>query len=153
MPAPSWRTTTIQTRASGAAVVNVTQAIDLLAGTTGGTVINNSGIIEGDVLFNAGGGGNIAECRQYRRGFRRYQRQRQRHHHHGPGHRRHQHALRLCLGVRPYRRIRDGRRRPSPKSALLNFGSGTGNELHVGGFGYVNDVIDAAPGGAGRPGR
>ncbi|HEY5084784.1 MAG TPA: autotransporter outer membrane beta-barrel domain-containing protein, partial [Rhizomicrobium sp.] len=36
---------------------------------------------------------------------------------------------------------------PITEVGLLDFGSGTGNQLHVGGFGYVNDVIEAAPGG------
>src|ERR1700720_833675 len=50
--------TTLQTPGANATVINNTQAINLLAGTTGGTVVNNSGIIVGDVLFNSGGGGN-----------------------------------------------------------------------------------------------
>ena len=36
---------------------------------------------------------------------------------------------------------------PVTEVGLLDFGSGTGNQLHVGGFGYVNGVIEAAPGG------
>ena len=51
-------TTTLQTPGANATVINSTQAINLLAGTTGHTVINNSGAIVGDVLFNSGGGNN-----------------------------------------------------------------------------------------------
>ena len=58
MAAPILATTTLQTPGANALVVNSAQAINLLAGTTGSTVINNSGTIEGDVLFNSGGGGN-----------------------------------------------------------------------------------------------
>ncbi len=36
---------------------------------------------------------------------------------------------------------------PITEIGLLNFGSGIGNLLHVGGFGYVNSVIVSAPGG------
>ena len=36
---------------------------------------------------------------------------------------------------------------PITETNLINFGSGIGNLLHVGGFGYVNSVIVSAPGG------
>ena len=36
---------------------------------------------------------------------------------------------------------------PISETNLINFGSGTGNVLHVGGFGYVNSVIASGPGG------
>ena len=41
-----------------AVVCTITHAIDLLAGTSGGTTINNSGAIQGDIYFNSGGNGN-----------------------------------------------------------------------------------------------
>ena len=58
MPASILAVTTLQTPGANATVVNSAQAINLLAGTAGHTIINNSGTIEGDVLFNSGGGGN-----------------------------------------------------------------------------------------------
>ena len=36
---------------------------------------------------------------------------------------------------------------PATTTSIINFGSGTGNELNVGSFGYVNSIIYAAPGG------
>ena len=50
--------TSLQTPGANATVINITQAVNLLAGTSGHTMINNSGIIVGDVLYNSGGGGN-----------------------------------------------------------------------------------------------
>ena len=37
---------------ANAVVLSGTQAINLLSGTVGGAAINNSGAIQGDILFN-----------------------------------------------------------------------------------------------------
>lgn len=138
--------TVIQTAQSGAAVVNNTQAINLLTGTTGGTVINNSGIIEGDVLFNSGGGGNVLNVGNTGAGF-------------GDTSGTANTTITTVQGtavtntpfayatVSGHIDANVSGAPPVTEVGLLDFGSGTGNELHVGGFGYVNDVIEAAPGG------
>ena len=42
---------------------------------------------------------------------------------------------------------------PITETNLLSFGSGAGNLLHVGGFGYVNSVIASGSWRRGRPCR
>jgi hypothetical protein len=138
--------TTTQTPQGGAFVVNNSQAINLLAGTTGNTVINNSGIIEGDVLFNSGGGGNMLNVGNTGTGFTDTSG-----------------TANATVGILQGTAVTntpfafatvsghiDGNVSGGPpitEVGLLDFGSGTGNQLHVGGFGYVNDVIESAPGG------
>ena len=140
--------TTLQTPGANATVVNITQAINLLAGTSGNTMINNSGTIVGDVLFNSGGGGNtlnvgnvgVATSPNDSSG----------------------NANTMITAVQgtavantPFNYATVSGRidsqvsgaPPQTETNLINFGSGTDNLLHVGGFGYVNSVIAAAPGG------
>ncbi|MGH6828082.1 MAG: autotransporter domain-containing protein [Rhizomicrobium sp.] len=138
--------TTVQTAQANAVVVNTSQAINLLAGTSGGTTINNSGIIEGDVLFNSGGGGNALNVGNSGAGP-------------GDASGNADSAITTVQGTAvansPFAyatvsghidsSVSGGP--PVTELGLLDFGSGTGNTLHVGGFGYVNDVIEAAPGG------
>ena len=139
-------TTVIQTAQSGAAVVNVTQAINLLAGTTGNAVINNSGVIEGDVLFNAGGGGNILNVGNTGANFTDTS---------GTANASITTVQGTAVTNTPFAYASVSGHidasvtgaPPVTEVGLLDFGSGTGNELHVGGFGYINDVIEAAPGG------
>jgi hypothetical protein len=139
--------TTIQTAQSNAFTVNNSQAINLIAGTTGDAVINNSGIIEGDVLFNSGGGGNVLNVGNTGAGFTDAS---------GDANA----TITTVQGGTAvtntpfsYATVSghiDGNVSGAPpvtEVGLLDFGSGTGNQLHVGGFGYVNDVIEAAPGG------
>jgi hypothetical protein len=139
--------TTIQTAQSNAFTVNNSQAINLIAGTTGNTVINNSGVIEGDVLFNSGGGGNVLNVGNTGAGFTDAS---------GDANA----TVAIVQGGTPVTDTPfsfasvsghiDGAVSGAPpitEVGLLDFGSGTGNQLHVGGFGYVNDVIEAAPGG------
>jgi hypothetical protein len=139
--------TTIQTAQSNAFTVNNSQAINLIAGTTGNTVINNSGVIEGDVLFNSGGGGNVLNVGNTGTGF-------------GDASGNANTTITAVQGGTAvtntpfsYASVSghiDGNVSGAPpitEVGLLDFGSGTGNQLHVGGFGYVNDVIEAAPGG------
>jgi hypothetical protein len=139
--------TTIQTAQSNAFTVNNSQAINLIGGTTGNTVINNSGVIEGDVLFNSGGGGNVLNVGNTGAGFTDVS---------GDANA----TVAIVQGGTAvtntpfsYASVSghiDGNVSGAPpitEVGLLDFGSGTGNQLHVGGFGYVNDVIEAAPGG------
>jgi len=139
--------TTIQTAQSNAFTVNNSQAINLIAGTAGNTVINNSGVIEGDVLFNSGGGGNVLNVGNTGAGFTDTS---------GDANA----TIAIVQGGTAVTNTPfsfasvsghiDGNVSGAPpitEVGLLDFGSGTGNQLHVGGFGYVNDVIEAAPGG------
>lgn len=139
--------TTVQTAQANAFTVNTTQAINLIAGTTGNTVINNSGVIEGDVLFNSGGGGNVLNVGNTGTGF-------------GDTSGNANATLTTVQGgtavtntpfayasVSGHIDASVSGGPPFTEVGLINFGSGTGNKLHVGGFGYVNDVIEAAPGG------
>jgi len=138
--------TTVQTAQSNAFTVNSTQAINLIAGTAGGTVINNSGVIEGDMLFNSGGGNNVLNVGNTGTGF-------------GDTSGNANATVAIVQGAAvtntpfAYASVSghiDGAVSGAPpitEVGLLDFGSGTGNQLHVGGFGYVNDVIAAAPGG------
>ncbi|HEX4105741.1 MAG TPA: autotransporter outer membrane beta-barrel domain-containing protein [Rhizomicrobium sp.] len=139
--------TTIQTAQSNAATVNISQAINLIGGTTGNTVINDSGVIEGDVLFNSGGGNNVLNVGNTGSGFTDASGD----------------ANATITTVQGGTAVTntpfayaivsghiDGNVSGAPpitEVGLLDFGSGTGNQLHVGGFGYVNDVIESAPGG------
>lgn len=139
--------TTIQTAQANAFTVNTSQAINLIAGTTGNTVINNSGVIEGDVLYNSGGGGNVLNVGNTGTGFTDTS----------------GNANATLTTVQGGTAITNtpfayasvsghidatvSGGPPITEVGLIDFGSGTGNQLHVGGFGYVNDVIEAAPGG------
>ena len=49
---------TVQTPGAGAVMGTSSHAIDMLANTLGGIIVNNSGIIEGDVYFGAAGNGD-----------------------------------------------------------------------------------------------
>ena len=144
--------TTVLTPSAAAApyIINVTRAIDLSGGNTGGTTINNSALIEGDVLFNSGGGnnrlyvGNVGDTTGTGLGDNT-----------GNANA----AITLVNGgaftntPNLYATVA-GRITSNPSGLhpvadvnLIDFGSGIGNKLDVGGFGYVNSVIKAAPGG------
>ncbi len=144
--------TTVLTPSAAAApyVINVTRAIDLSGGNTGGTTINNSALIEGDVLFNSGGGnnklyvGNVGNTTGTGLGDNT-----------GNANA----AITLVNGSaftntpNLFATVA-GRITSNPSGLhpvadvnLIDFGSGIGNKLDVGGFGYVNSVIKAAPGG------
>ena len=141
-------TTTLQTPGANATVVNSTQAINLLAGTTGHTVINNSGAIVGDVLFNSGGGnntlniGNVGDVTNPNDTT-------------GNANSMITAVQGTAVSNTPFSyatltgridsSVAGGP--PISETNLLSFGSGVGNLLHVGGFGYVNSVIVAAAGG------
>jgi hypothetical protein len=117
--------------ASGVFPINIQRAIDLQAGTTGGGTINNSGSILGDVLFNAVGNGNMLNVGNTGAGG----------------------TANTVTGVANtssnYAVVAEGilaqnsGAAPLTQTGLIDFGTGTGNVLHVGGFGYVNAVINS----------
>ena len=140
--------TTLQTPGANATVVNTQQAINLLAGTLGHTTINNSGIIEGDVLFNSGGGGNTLNVGNVGDVTNPND---------ATGNA--NSAITAIQGTAvantPFNYATVTGRidtnisgaPPISETNIISFGSGTGNLLHVGGFGYVNSMIASAPGG------
>jgi Autotransporter beta-domain len=140
--------TTTQTPGANAVVVNSTQAVNLLAGTAGQTTINNSGAIVGDVLFNSGGGGNVLNVGNVGNVTNPND---------TSGDANSEIALIQGTPVAntPFAYASVTGRVDSTVSAappvtetnLISFGSGIGNLLHVGGFGYVNSIISSAPGG------
>lgn len=140
--------TTVQTPEANAAVINTTEAINLLAGTAGQTTINNSGAIVGDVLFNSGGGGNVLNVGNVGDVTNPND---------ATGN-----ANSLITTIQgtavsntPYAYATVtghvdstvSGKPPITETNVINFGSGVGNLLHVGGFGYVNSIIVSAPGG------
>ena len=140
--------TTVQTPGANATVVNTQQAINLLAGTLGHTTINNSGVIEGDVLFNSGGGGNTLNVGNVGDVTNPND---------ATGNA--NSAITAIQGAAvantPFNYATVTGRidtnisgaPPISETNIISFGSGTGNLLHVGGFGYVNSIIASAPGG------
>ena len=123
--------------AAGASTINTQRAVDLSASTTGGIVINNSGKILGDVLFGAAGNGDTLNVGNVG-------------------------GTTTAPSANPATGIVDSpanyavlaqsiisqnaNSAPITNAALLDFGSGTGQTLHVGGYGYVNAVITAGVG-------
>ena len=126
--------TTELTPSSGTSVVRVQRAVDLQASTVGGATINNSGVILGDVLFSSAGNGNtlnignIGALGTANPGT-------------GVVNTPSNYAV---VGEAFSSRPSTGA--PTVRATLLNFGSGTGHRLHVGGFGYINADIRAGVG-------
>ncbi|MDB5734270.1 MAG: hypothetical protein JWN16_907 [Alphaproteobacteria bacterium] len=125
---------TVLTPQSGATALSVQRAIDLQASTTGGTVINNSGNILGDVLFGTAGNNNVLNVGNIGASG----------------------SANAVTGVAntpsSYAVLAEtvlnqtSGLPPLTDAAILDFGSGTGNVLHVGGYGYVNAVINSGVG-------
>ncbi len=138
---------TAQNPASGAVVSNTAKSIDLSAGTNGRTTINNSGKIQGDLFFNAGGNGNQLNVGNTGVGFND---------HTGnanttittanggtavtntPGN----YATVSGVVTSSVSGLA-----PTADPTLISFGAGVGNQLHVGSYGYVNAAILSTPGG------
>jgi hypothetical protein len=120
---------TILSPATGAVTSSLTNAIDLSTGTGGGVTVNNSGTILGSLLLSSAGNGNVLNVGNTGAAGTA-----------NPatglvntnvnyaivG----QQLLDNTLGLSPI---------TSPTA--IAFGSGSGHQLHVGGFGYVNAVI------------
>jgi hypothetical protein len=123
-------------------------AVNLLAGSAGNTVINNSGLIEGDVYFNSGGGsntlnvGNVGDVTNPNDTS-------------GNANTAITAVQGTAVANTPFNYATVTGRITSTISGappindanIINFGSGTGNLLHVGGFGYVNSIIVSSAGG------
>ena len=138
--------TTQQNPAAGSVVSNTTHAIDLSAGSTGGTAINNSGRIQGDISFNAGGGSNQLNVGNSGASL-------------GDTSGGANSGVTAAQGTAVTNSSTNFATvsglvissssgfAPTTNPNLINFGSGTGNQLHVGGYGYVNSVILGTTGG------
>ncbi|HEX4027465.1 MAG TPA: autotransporter outer membrane beta-barrel domain-containing protein [Rhizomicrobium sp.] len=121
---------------TGAVVSSIETAIDLSANTTGGLTVNNSGRILGNILFGSAGNGDTLNVGNTAGG--------------GTG-------ANTATGVvntpSIYAIVAQNivsdtvGLAPLTESTTISFGSGTGNLLHVGGYGYVNAVITSAAGG------
>ena len=124
---------TEMTPSAGTSVVSIQRAIDLTASTTGGTTINNSGVILGDLLFGSAGNNNVlnvgntgaagtANATGVVNTPSNYA------------------IIGASLISRPTTGV------PSANATLLDFGSGTGHQLNIGGFGYLNADIRSGVG-------
>lgn len=125
---------TTLTPATGTVVSNIQRAVDLSASTVGGATINNSGVMLGDVLFSSAGNGNVLNVGNIGalgtanpatgvvNSPSNYA------------------TVGLAFTSQPISGA------PTAKAALLNFGSGTGHRLHVGGYSYVNADIRSGVG-------
>jgi hypothetical protein len=138
--------TTVLNPAPNAVVSSSAHAIDLLAGTSGASIINNSGTISGDVYFNAGGNNNTLNVGNTGVGA-------------GDKTGNADVAITAVQGAAvtntPFNYAvvselilsNSAGFAPTTDPNILSFGSGNGNLLHVGGYGYVNSVILSAVGG------
>ncbi len=124
---------TEMTPSAGTSVVSIQRAIDLTASTTGGATINNSGVILGDLLFGSAGNNNVlnvgntgasgtANATGVVNTPSNYA------------------IIGASLISRPSTGV------PSANATLLDFGSGTGHQLNVGGYGYLNADIRSGVG-------
>jgi hypothetical protein len=119
---------------TGAVTSSITNAIDLSAGTTGGVTINNSGRILGNIFMGAAGNGNILNVGNTG-----------------------DNGTSANPNIKPnvvntpsnYAIVAESIIDATPgfapltNAGLIDFGSGTGHSLHVGGFGYVKAVINS----------
>src|SRR5262249_17757452 len=116
---------------TGAVTSVITDAIDLSAGKAGGVTVNNSGRILGNVLMGAAGNGNKLFVGNIGASGSA-----------NP-------ATNLITTPSVYAVVAENITNdtvglpPLTTPALIDFGSGNGHELHVGGFGYVNAVINS----------
>jgi hypothetical protein len=120
---------------TGAVVSSIETAIDLSATTTGGLTINNSGRILGNVFFGSAGNGDILNV----------------------GNTGNSGTTANATGVvntpSIYAIVAQNivsdtvGLAPVTQATTISFGSGTNNQLNVGGYGYVNAVITSAAGG------
>ncbi len=116
---------------TGAVVSSITNAIDLSASTAGGITVNNSGRILGNIFLGSGNGntvnvGNIGSGGTTANG-----------------------ATNLLNTANSYSVVagaivtNSAGFAPITNAGVIDFGSGANHVLHVGGFGYVNAVINA----------
>jgi hypothetical protein len=125
---------TILTPATGAVTSSIANAIDLSAGTTGGVTINNSGRILGNIYLGAAGNNNTLNVGNTGNG----------------GTTANPSVLPSVVNTPSNYAIVAASITsstvglpPLTQPAVVDFGSGTFQTLHVGGFGYVNAVINS----------
>ncbi|HKX64122.1 MAG TPA: autotransporter domain-containing protein, partial [Rhizomicrobium sp.] len=117
---------------TGAVTSSITTAIDLATGTTGGVTVNNSGRILGNVLMGSAGNGNTLNVGNT-----------------GSGGTTANPATGIVNSAASYAIVAQSITSdtvglaPLTLPTLIDFGSGTGHRLEVGGFGYVNAVISS----------
>ncbi len=113
---------------------SISNAINLAAGTTGGVTINNSGRILGHIFMGAQGNGNTLNVGNTGAGGAANPET-------GLGNTTAQYAI---VG----QSIIDDTVGLAPLTVptLIDFGAGTGHSLHIGGYGYVNAVINSGAG-------
>ncbi|HKU65707.1 MAG TPA: autotransporter domain-containing protein, partial [Rhizomicrobium sp.] len=117
---------------TGAVTSSITTAIDLAAGTTGGVTVNNSGRILGNVLMGSAGNGNTLNVGNT-----------------GSGGTTANPDTGIVNSPTNYAIVAQSVTSdtaglaPLTLPTLIDFGSGTGHRLEVGGFGYVNAVINS----------
>ena len=119
---------------TGAVTSSITDAIDLSAGTTGGITINNSGRILGNVLLGAAGNGNTLNVGNVGAGGTA-----------NPATGLVNTPSNYAVVAESITSITSGQA-PFTTPDVIDFGSGNGHTLHVGGFGYVNAVINSGAG-------
>ncbi len=119
----------------GAVTSSTNNAINLVAGTTGGVTINNSGRILGHVFMGAQGNNNTLNVGNTGAGGTANPET-------GLSNINANYAI-------VAQSITDDTVGLAPLSipTLIDFGAGTGHKLNIGGFGYVNAVINSAVGG------
>ena len=122
---------------NGAVAGSVADAIYLSAGNTGGVTINNGGRILGNVRLHASGNGDILNVGNT-----------------GAGGAVNPSIISAMPGTAPNTATNyaivagsivaeTAGFSPLTTPALIDFGAGTGHQLHVGGYGYVNAVISS----------
>ncbi len=121
---------------TGAVVSSIETAIDMTANTTGALNVNNSGRILGNILFGSAGNDDTLNVGNTAGG--------------GTGANPATGVVNtpLVYAVVAQNIVSDSFDLPPVTEATtISFGSGTGNLLHVGGYGYVNAVVTSAVGG------
>lgn len=117
---------TALTPAAGAVVSNIQRAIDLQSSTASNIHIDNSGAILGDVLFGSSGNGNVLNVGNVNGTGNTVT---------GTTNTPNNWSV-VAMTSEP-----QGGKPPVTTANVIDFGSGNGHSLHVGGFGYVNSVI------------
>jgi hypothetical protein len=121
---------------TGAVVSSIQTAIDMSAATTGGQTVNNSGRILGNIFFGSAGNNDVLNVGNTAGG--------------GTGANPATGVVNTpsIYGIVAQNILSDTPGfAPITEASTISFGSGTGNILHVGGYGYVNAVITSAVGG------
>ena len=128
---------TTLTPASDASTINIQRAIDLQASSANNIIINNSGRILGDVLFGASGNGDTLNVGNTGGTITAPTA--------NPGTNVVNSPTNYAIVAESILSSVSGSA-PTTLAGLIDFGSGTNQTLHVGGYGYVNAVIKSGVG-------